>query len=74
VKRHGGTSTYDIDFDAGDRALRVDGRRLEHEATGGKLSVGARVAVQRKGALDRWNYAVGRAGRVEDAAVDAARA
>ena len=28
----------------------------------------------RYNAKDRWNYAVGRAGRVEDAAVDAARA
>ena len=73
VKRHDGTGTYDIDFDSGDHALRVDGRRLEHEATGGQLRVGARVAVQRKGALYRWNYAVGRAGRAEDAAVDAAR-
>ena len=44
-KRHGGTSTYDIDFDSGDHALRVDGRRLEHEVIGGQLRVGARVAV-----------------------------
>ena len=69
---HVGRDEYDVQYDSGDVSLRLERRRL-HPATSGLVEVGSREKVHRQGALDRWQYAVKRAGRDEDAAVEAAR-
>ncbi|KAJ1449182.1 hypothetical protein M885DRAFT_573177 [Pelagophyceae sp. CCMP2097] len=68
--RHG---EYDVQYDSGDASLRVPARRLCKElGEDHVLGVGSRIAVRRDGALVRWHMAVERAGRDEDAAVEAA--